>query len=115
MDALKIPYRIRRHPVNAASKNTLAEDLEDTRVMVTWCSTSAVEAVLAGVPTVAFDEYSVAWDVTSHDLIEEPWRGDREQWCYDLAYRQWTKGELAGGAAWEWFKYAMECNDRADN
>ncbi len=78
----------------------LEEMFEETYACITHNSRSAVEAVLAGVPTVAMDEGSFAYGMTTHGIGR--WRTpDRTQWCYDLAYTQWTADELANGTALE--------------
>ncbi len=78
---------------------TIQEAAENAFGFVTFNSTSAVESVLAGIPTVAMDEGSMAWAVTSHEIGE--WvRPARKQWCYDLAYSQWSHTEIQSGSAW---------------
>lgn len=67
---------------------------------VTWNSNSAVEAAIAGVPVVAMDRGSMAWDVAGHSL-ELPHRPDREAWAAHLAWKQWRLEEVAEGKAWE--------------
>ena len=68
---------------------------------VTWNSTSGVDAVLAGVPTVAMDRGSMAWNVTTHDVEEALVTPDRVPWAERLAFTQWNDDEIAGGHAWE--------------
>ena len=92
--------RVRPHPLVERSR-PLAEDLADARVAVTWSSTAAIEAVLHGVPVVALDPGCMAWPVASHSLDAPLYLGDRRQWAYDLAYRQWTHDELSSGEAWD--------------
>lgn len=78
---------------------TIQEAAENAFGFVTFNSTSAVESVLAGIPTVAMDQGSMAWAVTSHEIGE--WvRPARKQWCYDLAYSQWSHTEIQSGSAW---------------
>lgn len=68
--------------------------------VVTFCSTTAVEAILAGIPSIIMSDCSVASQMGSK-LLDEPFRyPDRTQWCHDLAWRQWTLDELADGSAW---------------
>ncbi len=104
------PERIiyRPHPIMAPNMRPLSEALEQAAVCVTWSSTCAVEAVLSGVPTVAMDRGSMAWDVCSHSFDEDPYLGPREQWAYNLAYRQWTHAELANGTAWETLRTGLD-------
>lgn len=106
-----LPVTFRPHPkVESASiygvaKNlidcrSLAETLADARAVVTYNSTSAVDAVLAGVPTITMDSSSIAWPVTSHKLRPELAWPCRAQWLGDLGYSQWTVDEMAAGDPW---------------
>ena len=81
----------------------LADALKNASCVVTMNSTSAVEAVLAGVPVVAMDPRSMVYDVAGHDLkdMKNPVMPDRDEWFKKLAYVQWTPEELADGTAWE--------------
>jgi hypothetical protein len=78
------------------------EDLRGCHTVVTFNSNAAVDAVIAGIPAIAMDPGSMAWDVTEHDLsrIEFPIKPDRDQWAANLAYSQWTQQEMAQGWAW---------------
>lgn len=100
----KMSHRFRPHPSVGSSAYSLAEDLERAYCAITYCSTAAVEAVIAGVPTLTFNESSMAWDVTSHHLEDPVYREDRTEWAANLAYRQWSHKELRDGSAWEWMK-----------
>jgi hypothetical protein len=90
-----------------ARDSTLAEDLAGAEFAVTFNSNSGVDAVLAGVPTVAHDEGSMAWDVTSHSLEEKLQRPDRLPWAHRLAWRQWLPTEIEEGIAWPRVKGAL--------
>lgn len=70
-------------------------------IVVTFNSNTAVESVLAGVPTVAIDRGSMAWPVTTHFLETEPQMPDRETWAAELAWKQWTLDEMASGECWD--------------
>jgi len=83
----------------------LAEALDRAWVMVTHGSNACFEAVLAGVPTIITGD-GVSLPISSSDLadIENPRLAsdaERGQWLANLAYFQWTIGEFASGAAWE--------------
>jgi hypothetical protein len=103
--------RYRPHPlgdgwvppgVARSSRETpLEADLAGAAVCVTYNSTTGVEAVLAGVPTMTLDEGAMAWPVASHGLAEPLVTPDRDAWAADLAWCQWSVEELASGAAWE--------------
>lgn len=78
----------------------LAEDLRDASMVVTFNSTSGVECVLTGIPTVTMDEGAMAWPVTTHDLAAPPHTPDRTAWCHDLAWTQWLPEEIQNGETW---------------
>ena len=107
-DGRTVVYR--PHPANGGdyiptgalpATASLADDLAGAAMAVTWNSTSAVEAVLSGVPTVTCDEGAMAWPVTSHSLDEPLITPDRYQWCADLAWSQFSMQEIESGMAWE--------------
>ena len=84
------------------SSGTLEQDMGGAIAVITFSSTVGVDALLAGKPTVAYDPISMVYDIVPHRIqltsLIEP---DREQWAYDLAYTQWSKGEIEAGLAWE--------------
>jgi hypothetical protein len=82
------------------STSSLTEDLAGAGRVVCFNSTTTVEAILAGVPTVITDPGSVAYRMGSHDIRDPLVRPDRTQWCHDLAWRHWSLEELADGTAW---------------
>lgn len=102
----------RPHPCVEQRSVTLAEDLAGAEYAVTYCSNSAVEAVLAGVPTICFDRSCAAWPVCSKmlGLIQRP---DRSQWLAELSWRNWTLDEIASGLMWDFLK-EFENADRSD-
>lgn len=102
---------LRPHPLMAPNMRSLAWALDDAHSVLTWSSTAAIEAVLTGVPTVALDQGSIAWDACSHSVAEAPFLGSREQWGYNLAYRQWTAAELRAGEAWETIRHGFATKD----
>jgi hypothetical protein len=105
--------RFRSHPVADARgynpeiipgvrqiSGTLEEALADAALVATYNSNTAVDAVLAGVPTLAADQGSMAWEVTgrhARDVVMP----DREGWAARLAWKQWSMEEMATGACWE--------------
>lgn len=103
----------RPHPIVAnEDMRSLAEALEDAKYCVTWSSTAAVEAVIAGVPTWALDEGSIAYgvcrnEIAMYDAGEDAYRPDRTEWLHRLAYRQWRHSELESGEAWEYLKAGL--------
>lgn len=88
------------------SKGTLEQDLAGAAFTVVYSSNVCVESVLAGVPTVTMDTGAIAYDITSHSLDEPFFTPDRSKWCADMAWRQFTLKDLAGGKAWNHIKKA---------
>ena len=95
--AAKLGHRAPAVPRATLSTGSLAEDLARAAVCVTWNSNTAVESVLAGVPTVSMCKGSMAYDVTGH-TIGDMLRVPREDWAARLAWCQWLPEEIASGA-----------------
>lgn len=88
-------------PVQISLGVDLQEDLEDAWAVVTFNSNAGVEATLAGVPAFVADAGGMGYSILNKDLqlIESPCTPDRHQWLCNLAYTQWTLGEIASGQA----------------
>ena len=85
------------HPV---TRGTLDEDLQNAAGLITWNSNSAVDALLRGVPAVAYDIGSMVYRYVGNKI--DKWvRPDRDKIVARLAACQWTLEEMARGAAWE--------------
>ena len=76
----------------------LVKQMSRAAAVVTYNSNTGVEATLAGLPTIAFDEGSMAWDVTAHEL-GDTYQGDRQSWANRMAWKQWSMDEIANGTA----------------
>jgi hypothetical protein len=77
---------------------------------VSFSSGSAVDAALAGVPSLCLSANSFAWEVSRRSLadLDRPWRGDRAQWLANLAYVQWSADEIGDGACWRHLRKLVE-------
>jgi len=89
------------------SKEDLRNDLEQAYAVVTYTSLSAIESVMAGVPTFCMSEANHAWDVSLKDHWPElefddlnHWRPDRQPWLDALSWGQWKLSELREGTPW---------------
>lgn len=102
----KAPF-VRVPGATMSTGRSLADDLAACEFAVTFNSNSGVEAVLAGVPTVAHDPGSMAWDVTSHAVDQALVTPDRLAWAHRLAWRQWLPAEIAAGVAWPHVRGAL--------
>ena len=81
----------------------IAEQLKNAWCTVTYSSGTGIDAVINGVPNVACDTGSMAYDVSSKEIaeIENPYRGDKTEWCNRIAHCQWSIDEFKSGECWE--------------
>lgn len=119
LDKLGVDVRFRPHPEAIRrgqaipapqymiAGGTLADALSEAACVVTYNSNSGVDAVLAGIPAVTYDEGAMAWDVTSHHALQELVMPDRNEWFRRMAWTQWSMPEIERGEAWEVVKGAM--------
>ena len=115
------PIVVRPHPLDAEAKEyirskmpdvqfgegrSLYEDLDRAWCMVTYNSTSCVEATLYGTPTIVLDASAVSTAVSQTKLeqIEDPWEPDRAEWCRRIAFHQWHVCELEDDYVWTLLK-----------
>lgn len=92
-------FQGREIPGAPAIGGTLKEAFSGAALVVTFNSNTAVESVLAGIPTVATDRGSMAWDVSGHapgDVLTP----QRMAWASELAWKQWTLEEMSSGECW---------------
>lgn len=100
-----MPVKFRAHPNLhprqgeehlAAVKASLAQDLAGARVAVTYNSNSGVDAILAGVPTVAMDPGSMVWGIAGREM-KMPLIVERAAWAHAIAWKQWRREEMESG------------------
>lgn len=78
---------------------TLDETLAGAALVATFNSNTAVISVAGGIPTIAADKGSMAFEVTGRhakDIVTP----DREPWAARLAWKQWSLEEIASGECW---------------
>lgn len=85
----------------------LEDSLRRASLCVTYTSTSGVEAVLAGIPTVTCNRGAMAWPVAAHGILKDPVRPDRTAWANKLAWTQFSAEEISSGFAWSCLKDFM--------
>lgn len=82
----------------------LDEALSRAALVLTYSSTTAVQALLAGKPTIASHPCSMAYVVAPASLVsgydKEPL--DRREWAEMLAWKQWTPSEIRSGHPFFW-------------
>lgn len=94
-------YRQNRffYPNLPVYQDSIETACKEARLIATWNSNSAVDAIIAGCPALTFDEGSMAWDVTSHDITKLIYPC-RTSWAIRLSHCQWSKAELKAGLFW---------------
>ena len=78
------------------------QELKNYYAVITYNSNTATECVINSIPVFSFDRYSMAYDLSYHDLsqienLNDYNDQDRLQWLYNLAYSQWTLDEMKQG------------------
>ena len=83
--------------------------LNNCHAVVTHNSTACIDSCVRGVPTFVTSDLALAWPVANKDLskIENPEYPDRDQWVYDLGYKQWTEAEIKNGTVFKRFKQKL--------
>jgi hypothetical protein len=79
-------------------KKPLIESLENAAAIMAFNSNSLIEGIMNGIPGIAFDKGTMAWDVCTNNykpLI----RPNRDDWGRKMGYTQWTHEEIADGTA----------------
>jgi hypothetical protein len=109
-DYYKLPIVWRPHPLDKRGVNVripktnfdtnkcINESLENAAAVMAYNSNSLINGIMNGVPAIAFDTGTMAWDVCSHGF-EPIKRPDRSDWGRKMGYTQWTHEELANGTA----------------
>jgi len=90
-------------PLSGCEYSTGPIDWSRFHAVVTYSSNTAVEGLIEGVPVFVDDIGSMALACANRclDDLENPWKPDRHQWAWDLAYTQWTPAEMAEGLTWK--------------
>ena len=80
--------------------------LNNCHAVVTHNSTACIDSCVRGIPTFCTSDLALAWPVANKDLnkIENPEYPNRDQWVYDIGYKQWTNEEIINGTVFKRFK-----------
>ncbi len=84
-------------------------DFKNCFCTVSYASGSAVDAVLAGIPSLTNDPGNMAWEVSTHKFedIENRYLGDRTEWMKKVAMCQWSIHEFENGECWNHIKKSL--------
>ena len=82
------------------------EAIANCHAVITHNSTASIDSCVRGIPTFVTSDLAICWDVANKNLnnIETPEYPDREQWVYDIGYKQWTEEEIRNGTVFKRFK-----------
>jgi len=107
-----VPAVFRPHPVSVerggayevqgfkTCTKPLDESLDGAAVVITWNSNTGVDALMRGVPVVAYDEGSMVYSVTANRIgVDFP--VDYLDRLQDIAWCQWSESEMRDGSALE--------------
>jgi hypothetical protein len=91
--------------VTFSSTPNIYHDLNVSHCMITYNSTSCVESILHGLPTIVLDSSAVAFPVSNKlEDIENLKEFDRTEWLKKIAFMQWQGKELTDGYVWNLLK-----------
>jgi hypothetical protein len=97
--------------VVGSKERTLQDDLKNAYCTVSYSSGSAIDSVLAGIPTIALDPANFTYGISSNhiehidgDNIRRAKDEDVKQWLYNLSYSQWSVEEMQIGTVWQHLK-----------
>ncbi len=105
---------IREHPKIKSSKTTIEEDLQNARMLVTYSSTTAVDAAIAGVPFYVENPRSVVYDlrVRPKDIDGNiPSYEHQYNVLNEVAHAQWTLKEMHEGQCWDHLYKILKSKD----
>jgi hypothetical protein len=107
----KIPVIWRPHPVAVRTKknisvpntfldtnSSLKDSLKKAKLLITYNSNSAVDAVMEGVPVIVYDSGSMVYEIANHKIGSLEYY-DRSDWGRKIAYTQWHISEIASDVA----------------
>jgi hypothetical protein len=84
-------------------------DLNEAWCTVTYTSGVGVDSILAGVPVVGCHPGNFAYPLSSTIKdVEQPIMPNRQQWCADIAYVQWSLDEIRQGKPWNHLKSELQ-------
>jgi hypothetical protein len=83
-----------------------ADDLKDAYCTVTYTSGLAIDSIVSGIPTIAYDPGNFAWSISSHNAgeinsVKMVNNNKVMSWLKNLAACQWSQAEMQDGTAWQ--------------
>jgi hypothetical protein len=104
----------------STGSQTIADALRGCHALVTYGSTAAMDAVLAGVPAIVLGD-AIARPVAQTEMEEDrhvenpffPRDEARQRWANAMAWMQWTTKEFRSGEAWKYIREEIERQRKA--
>ena len=101
---ITLPYYVKKDE----NKN-LIDSFNDAYCVISYNSTSLVEAVIEGKPIIALNKMSIVYDLATNDLnnlnkLYIPNKNKILQKMYNISYMQYTEKEYADGTAIKYIK-----------
>ena len=86
------------------------EAINTLHAFITHNSTASVDSCVRGIPTFVTSDLAICWPVANTNLedIENPKYPERDQWVYDIGYKQWTEEEIKNGTVFKRFKERLK-------
>jgi len=83
-----------------------SDDLRNAYCTVTYTSGLAIDSIVAGIPTIAYDPGNFAWSISSHsvreiDAVKMVSDDKVSAWLKKLSGCQWSQAEMRDGTAWQ--------------
>lgn len=115
-----LEYRTIHHVRMSLSPNTIEDALRRCRLLITYGSSCAINAVMRGIPAVALGPCptdAVCPNKTFMSALRPVFPTDeqRYRWLSNLAYCQWTSKEFASGEMWQFIRGEIRAlNEKRD-
>lgn len=87
-------------PAPGKPQDDIETALNKAALCITYDTIGGIDALINGVPTVAYGQYSMARPIAASKIMDVFYLRDRAAWLNDLAYAQWHYGEIADGSFW---------------
>jgi hypothetical protein len=98
---IEVSWKPEHVPSNIPHNPNFEQLIEDAWALVTFSSSTAVGAIMKGIPTFVLGKCMASCMSAPLSLIENPYYPEnRLQWLYNLADNQWTKDEMISGKCW---------------
>ena len=105
IDKKKMQNIVNQYKAKLSNNKIIYNDLSSAEVCITFSSGSAIDALSAGVPVIAADKRSFAYEICENklDKILNPTKQDRTKLFKSLANIHWEFNEIQNMTMWNFF------------